>query len=131
MARGNGGAASSSRNGPGEDTIALVEVIKEILEAHQQHMALQQQQIVMQQQQIHAHQQKMEEQQEQQQHQTVLQEEHAALIREGLLTVQKATTAAVEKEVAPREQRAGNITDFKRLNPKKFSGNEKPLVAKQ
>jgi len=28
-------------------------------------------------------------------------------------------------------QRAGNITDFKRLNPKEFSGNEKPLAVEQ
>ena len=38
---------------------------------------------------------------------------------------------AIDQAVAPQVQRAGNITDFKRLNPKEFSGNEKPLAAEQ
>ena len=47
------------------------------------------------------------------------------------MTAHQAATAAIDRAIAPRVQRASNITDFKRLNPKEFSGNEKPLAAEQ
>ena len=47
------------------------------------------------------------------------------------MTAHQAATTAIDRAIAPRVQRAGNITDIKRLNPKEFSGNEKPLAAEQ
>ena len=37
----------------------------------------------------------------------------------------------MERATAPREQRIGNVADFRKLGPKIFSGNEKPLQAEQ
>ena len=45
------------------------------------------------------------------------------------MTAYQEATAAIDRAAVPRVQRAGNITYFKRLNPKEFSGNEKPLAA--
>jgi len=46
------------------------------------------------------------------------QQQQTELLRQGLL-------------VAPREQRPGNVSDFRRLQPAIFSGTEKPLDAEQ
>ena len=46
------------------------------------------------------------------------QQQQVELLRQGLLT-------------APREQRPGTISDFRRLQPAEFSGTEKPLDAEQ
>ena len=46
------------------------------------------------------------------------QQQQTELLRQGLL-------------VAPREQRPGNVSDFRRLQPAVFSGTEKPLDAEQ
>ena len=54
-----------------------------------------------------------------------------AVLREGILMAQQTATAALERATAPREQRVGNVTDFRKLDPKMFSGNEKPLQAEQ
>jgi len=93
-------------------------------------MAAQQQQMILQQQQLTAQQQRQLEVQQQQQ-QVDLQKEQTTLLKDGLLTAHQTATAAIDRAVAPRVQRAGNITDFKRLNPKEFSGTERPLVAEQ
>ena len=60
------------------------------------------------------------------------QREQTTLLKDGLLTTYQAATAAINRAAAaPRVQRVGNIMDFKRLNPKEFSGNEKPLAVEQ
>ena len=46
------------------------------------------------------------------------QQQQTELLRQGLL-------------VAPREQRPGSVSDFRRLQPAVFSGTEKPLDAEQ
>ena len=46
------------------------------------------------------------------------QQQQTELLRQGLL-------------VTPREQRPGNVSDFRRLQPAIFSGTEKPLDAEQ
>jgi len=46
------------------------------------------------------------------------QQRQTEILHQGLLT-------------APREQRPGSISDFKRLEPAIFSGTEKPLDAEQ
>ena len=46
------------------------------------------------------------------------QQQQTELLRQGLL-------------VAPREQRPGNVSDFRRLQPAIFLGTEKPLDAEQ
>ena len=38
---------------------------------------------------------------------------------------------ALEKAVAPKEPRTGSVADFKRLNPKEFTGTMKSLEAEQ
>lgn len=62
-----------------------------------------------------------------QKNQRVTQHEQITLLRDGLLAAQQAATAAVDKVVAPKEPKVGNISDFRRLNPKTFTGNETPL----
>ena len=47
------------------------------------------------------------------------------------MTAHQAATAAIDRATTPRVQQAENITDFKRLTPKEFSSNEKPLAAEQ
>jgi hypothetical protein len=47
------------------------------------------------------------------------------------LTAHQAANTTIDRAAAPRVQRVGNITDFKRLNPKEFSGKEKPLATEQ
>jgi len=46
------------------------------------------------------------------------QQQQTELLRQGLL-------------VAPREQRPGNVSNFRRLQPAIFSGTEKPLDVEQ
>ena len=46
------------------------------------------------------------------------QQQQTELLQQGLLT-------------APREQRLGTVSDFRRLQPAVFSGTEKPLDAEQ
>ena len=47
------------------------------------------------------------------------------------MTAHQAATTIIDRAATPRVQRVGNITYFKRLNSKEFSGNEKPLAAEQ
>ena len=46
------------------------------------------------------------------------QQQQTELLRQGLLT-------------APRKQRPGTVSDFRRLQPAEFSGTEKPLDVEQ
>ena len=59
------------------------------------------------------------------------QQEQTAFLRDGLVVVQQTATVAMEKATAPQEPRAGNISDFRRLQPTIFGGTEKPLDAEQ
>ena len=59
------------------------------------------------------------------------QDRQMEMMKEGLLAAQNTATEAVNKAAAPKEQRVGNVLDFRRLNPKEFSGNETPLEADQ
>ena len=47
------------------------------------------------------------------------------------MAAQKVTTAALDKVVTSREQKTGNISDFRKLQPAVFRGTEKPLEAEQ
>ena len=75
---------------------------------------------------------------EAQQRQNEAQQQQNVLLREALIAAQQTSTAAqvtataaIERMTAPKEQRPGNISDFKRLNPRCFTGMEKPLEAEQ
>ena len=59
------------------------------------------------------------------------QQEQIALLRDGIIAAQQTATTAVDKAAAPKEPKVGNIADFRRLNPKEFSGNEDPLESEQ
>ena len=58
-------------------------------------------------------------------------QQQTAFIRDGLIAVQKTTMVAMERAVAPREPKFGNISDFRRLQPATFAGTEKLLDAEQ
>ena len=47
------------------------------------------------------------------------------------MAAQHTATAVVDKAAAPKEPKVGNIADFRRLNPREFSGNEDPLESEQ
>ena len=59
------------------------------------------------------------------------QQQQTTLLREGLVAAQQTAATALERAVAPREARPGNVTDFCRLLPKTFSGTGTPLEAEQ
>ena len=54
-----------------------------------------------------------------------------ALMRDGLIAVQQIAMVAMERAVAPREPKFGNISDFRRLQRATFAGTEKSLDAEQ
>ena len=58
-------------------------------------------------------------------------QQQTAFMRDGLISVQQTTTVAMERAVAPREPKLGNVLDFKSLQLETFVGTEKPLDAKQ
>ena len=60
-----------------------------------------------------------------------VQQQQTVLLREGILAAQQTTTAAMERATTPREPRIGNVADFRKLGPKMFSENKKPLQAEQ
>ena len=59
------------------------------------------------------------------------QQQQTTLLRDGLVAAQRTAAIALERAVAPREARPGNVTDFHRLLPKTFSGTGTPLEAEQ
>ena len=59
------------------------------------------------------------------------QQKQTEILRDGLLAAQQNAAAAIERAAAPRGPRVGGITDFIRLNPRVFMGNEAPLEAEQ
>ena len=59
------------------------------------------------------------------------QQQQTALLREGILAAQQTAAIALERAVAPREARPGNVADFRRLLPRTFAGTGTPLEAEQ
>ena len=107
MARGNtSNDATSSRNRPDEAATMMIKFMRGVMETQKLQMEAQKQQL--------------EAQQKQNQ-----------MLRQGLLTAQQTSTMALEKAVAPKEPRTGSVANFKRLNPKEFTGTMKPLEAEQ
>lgn len=51
------------------------------------------------------------------------------LLKNRIVTVLQATAVAIEKVAVPKKQRPKNISDFRMLNPKVITGNEKLLEA--
>ena len=47
------------------------------------------------------------------------------------MAAQQTAATALERAVAPRETRPGNVTDFRRLQPAVFTGAGSPLEAEQ
>jgi transposase InsO family protein len=68
---------------------------------------------------------------DEQRNQRAMQQEQIALLRDGLIAAQQTATVAVDKAAAPREPKVGNVADFRRMNPKEYSGNEGPLESEQ
>jgi hypothetical protein len=60
-----------------------------------------------------------------------VQEQQITLLRDGLIAAQQATATAIEKTTAPREQKVGGVSDFRRLLPKEFAGTGTALEAEQ
>ena len=58
-------------------------------------------------------------------------QQQTTLMRDGLIAVQQIVTVAMERAVAPREPKLGNVSDFRRLQPATFVGTEKLLDAEQ
>ena len=52
-------------------------------------------------------------------------------MRDGLIAVQQTVTVTMERAVAPRKPKLGNVLDFRRLQPATFAGTKKPLDAEQ
>jgi len=117
MARGhanNSNGAGSSRSGPSQDGNGVdVAAMMALMHGMVQQMSAQQQQLGVQQQ------------------NREVQDQQIALLRDGLLAAQQATATAIEKATAPKEQRPGSISDFRRLLPRTFAGTERPLDAEQ
>jgi len=52
------------------------------------------------------------------------QQQQTALMRDDLLAVQQIIMVAMERAIAPREPKLGNISDFRRLQSATFVGTE-------
>ena len=133
MARGNtrGNRAGTSSTNASEDNAAVVMTLREMIVVQQRQLTAQREQMTLQKEQLAAQQQRMEQQQQQIDNQRQSQQEQTTLLRDGLLAVQQASTAALEKVVSSRERRPGNFSDFRKLQPPIFTGTEKPLEAEQ
>lgn len=68
---------------------------------------------------------------ESQKEQMEAQAEQNRLLREGFALAQEIARTAIEKTTAPKEQKVGTVSDFRRLAPKAFNGKIKPLKAEQ
>ena len=59
------------------------------------------------------------------------QQQQTTLMRDSLIAVHQTTTMAMERAIAPREPKLGNVSDFRRLQPATFAETEKSLDAEQ
>ena len=59
------------------------------------------------------------------------QQKHTEILWDGLLAAQQTAAGTIERAAAPRGPRVGGVTDFMRLNPGVFTGNEAPLEVEQ
>ena len=114
MARGNNNRSIGSSHGAArENTSALIGVMRGMIKSQQQQVAAQQRQM------------------DTQEARALEQQKQTEILREGLLAAQQTAAAVIERATAPRGPRVGGITDFMRLNPRVFTGNEAPLEAEQ
>lgn len=91
---------------PSVDVLAMMNVMKKIMQALQQQITVQQKNIDN-------------------------YEQQNALFRERPLATQKTISTAIAKVVVPKEPRQDSVSDFRRLLPDTFAGTRKPLDAEQ
>jgi len=113
MARGNNHNVAPPQAAAGEDTPALIGVMRGMIELQHQQVAAQQRQM------------------DTQEARALEQQKQTEILRDGLLAAQQTAAAAIERAAVPRGPRVGSVTDFMRLNPRVFTGNEAPLEAEQ
>jgi len=139
----------TSRDDSENEAVRMVESLRGVVEQQQQQITLQQEQINSLREELLAARQQaallqeqinlltegfvtaQKQQRESQQQLVEFQVQQTTLLSKGVAAAQQTATEALERVMAPKEQKIGNAADFRKFEPKMFSGNEEPLQAEQ